>query len=258
MRGRLLAVCLLFAALLPAQQVIRPGSTMHGAIVASKDGLVLPAGEFTVGELIDSVAAYLCRNYVYDHDAIARAGSFTLQRSLALDALGSEEVLFALVASRGFAVFPVDELRGVWQIVPLGDGPQANLHFAATPWRSAEEILSRPRLRELVLTAIELKHAEAEPLAAAVRGYFAGPGPWRPGLLTAYASRPKTLFVHGYREQVAQVLLLARQVDRATEPASASTDQLQRRIEALEQQVAELTRARADEAAATTAKPQAR
>ena len=127
-----LLVCLLTAAP-TAQNVVVGNTAWHGDIVTSKDGLTLPAGEFTVGELIDAVARYLCRNYLYEPQVVADAVGFELQRRVALDALGSEEVLYALLAARNLAALPLDEARehphlkareayverdGVWHTAP--------------------------------------------------------------------------------------------------------------------------------------------
>lgn len=232
-----LALCTaLVSCLLPAQQVLVPASSTHGAITATKDGLTLPAGEFTVADLIGATAAYLCRNYVYDADTVGRAAGFTLQRPLALDALGSEELLHGLLAARQLAALPIDELRGIHQIVSLAPD-QNGSPAVCPPWRTPDEILRRPRMRDLVMTAIDLAEADAEHLAQALRAHFCVAGTWRPGILMAWASERRTLLLHGYRDQVAQVILLARQVDRSTTPAR---DELRQRVEHLERELAEL------------------
>lgn len=236
---------LLAAAPAPAQQLVTPASATHGAVLATKDGLVLPAGDFTVADLIAACAGYLCRNYLVDDAAVAKLPAFTLQRAISLDALGSEEMLYALLAARGLVALPIDELRGVYQIVPLSPD-RRTLPVTNVPWRTPEEILRRPRLRELVMTVIPLQHAEAARVAEALRGLYAVQGMWEPGVPTAAASGSNILMLHGYRDQIAPLLPLVAQLDRASAPSpspirpDADAEALARRIEGLERELANL------------------
>ena len=149
-RARLIAVSgalgLLLAAA-SAQHVLAPHAAAHDPIVCDQRGLVLPAGDIGTTQLVDATARFLCRNFLYDLSALEAVPGFTLQRGLALDALGAEEVLYALLAARGFVVLPIDELRGVHEIVALASSTPP---LAAVPWRLPDEVLQRPRLRELV------------------------------------------------------------------------------------------------------------
>lgn len=222
-----------------AQQIVAPATAARGAVLASKNGLVLPAGEFTVSELIDATATYLCRNFLYDPNAVLRAKGFTLQRPIALDALGAEEMLYALLASRDFAVLPLDEVRGVFQIVLLEQNQPGVTALASTPWRTAEEILRRPQLREIVFTAVELQNADAQQFVSLVRNAFTYGG-WRPGCLVASASERRTVMLHGYRDQVANAITLATRFDQWSRPALPVSDEVQTRLRQLEQEVAAL------------------
>jgi hypothetical protein len=232
----------------PAQLTaqVDPGPPPH--IAATKHGLTLPAGDYTVVELVEATAHFLCRNYLYDPVLLAAAKGFTLQRPIAVDALGSEEMLYALLASRDFAIWPLDEHRGLFHVVPLGENQRPSGLSTATPWRMPDEILRRPRLREIVMTAIDLEHGDCQQLAGLLRTAFAAQGPWRPGMLTATGSAPHTLILHGYREQVANAILLARRYDRACTPPPPPSppNAPDQRLLALERQVAELQRQVAD------------
>jgi hypothetical protein len=230
---------LLLAATAAAQQPLVGASTQHGPIVATKDGLTLPAGEFTVADLIDAVAGYLCRNYLYDHADVEKVPGFTLQRRIGLDALGSEELLYALLAARNLTALPVDELRGVFQIVSLSP-ERRSTPIATVPWRTPEEVLRRPRLRELVLTAVVLHHADATQLANGLRAQFSFQGMWQPGMPTAAASGPHTLLLHGYRDQVAATIQMVQLVDRETGEAQPDHDPVLARLDALERELATL------------------
>ncbi|MCU0866823.1 MAG: hypothetical protein MUC36_23810 [Planctomycetes bacterium] len=240
MRSLAFACSIALAATGPGQQVLAPTAAAEGAILATKDGLLLPAGELTVAEVIDATARFLCRNYLFDLGMVDQVPSFTLQRPLALDAIGSEEILAALLASRGLAALPIDELRGVYEVVSLTD-PDGRPLLATVPWRSSDDILRRPRLRELVMTAVELQHADAAQLANALRIQYSLQGSWQPGMPTASAAGPRLLLLHGYRDQVAATILAALQFDRLS--TSRPTDDLLQRLERLEAEVAELRRA---------------
>jgi hypothetical protein len=238
MRHRLASAALLAAAALPAQHVVAPRSPAHGAIVAGKDGLVLPAGEFTVAELIEATASFLCRNYVYEQDAVARRGGFVLQRPLAVDAPGSEELLGALLAARGLAALPLDEHRGIWQVIAL-DGDPAVL--ALLPWRTPDEILRRPRLREPVVTALAVRHLDARVLAQTFRQHARQAATPQPPWCTAFAADERLLLLSGYRDQLAPVLQLVHQLELAAAPTSATdAPTLAQRVDRLEAEVADL------------------
>lgn len=222
-----------------AQQVIAPPAAAHGAIVAGKDGLVLPAGEFTVVELIEATAAFLCRNYLYDLEAMSRRGTFVLQRSLALDAPGSEELLAALLSSRDLAALPIDELRGVYQVMALDTDPWL---LATLPWRTPGEILRRPRLRELIVTAIDVHNVDARQLAATFRQLAWQAQAAHAQTFAAFAGDEHLLLLRGYRDQLAEVVQVVQQLERANAPAPApaADPSLQQRVDALERQVTEL------------------
>lgn len=234
------AIATMLAAL-PAQQIVLSGTGAHGAILATKDGLTLPAGEFSVAELIEATAGYLCRNYVYDAADVARCASFTLQRSLSLDALGSEEMLYALLASRDLVAVPLDELRGLYQVTTVDPDRSRNAWLALTPVRSPDEILRRPQLREIVMTSFELRAANAQVVSQPLNQLF-GSGGWRPGSLVAMAAGPQMVLLHGYRDQIAKALLLLQQLDRMAAAAlpPVPSDDVLARIEALEQELAAL------------------
>ena len=72
---------------------------------------------------------------------------------------------------------------------------------------------------------------------------------WRPGHLLATATDRHMLALHGYRDQIANAILLARELDRlaAARPAPpAPLAVLLRRIAELERRVAELERGNRD------------
>lgn len=240
MRAFAIAALLSLAVAVPAQHVLAPHIASHAPIVCDQRGLVLPAGSIGAAELVDATARFLCRNYLYDADALADVAGFTLQRPLAVDALGAEEILYALLAARGFVVLPLDELRGLYEIAALRG---RTTPLASVPWRLPDEVLQRPRLRELVTTALPLLHLDANAIAAQLCAHFALQGAWQPGAPTAAALGPRTLMLHGFRDQVAEALLAVRRIDAAvgaTVIAAPSNEALWQRLHALEQEVATL------------------
>jgi hypothetical protein len=236
---RVLALSALLIAAAPAQHVLAPRIASHAPIVCDQRGLVLPAGSIGALELVDATARFLCRNYLYDAEALGELAGFDLQRSLALDALGAEEVLYGLLAARGFAVLPIDELRGLFEIVAL---LPRSMPLATVPWRLPDEVLLRPRLRELVTTAVTLLHLDANAFAAQLRTHFALQGAWQPGLPTAAALGPRTLVLHGFRDQLVEPIAVARRLDAAVASALPATDTaaILQRLQVLEAEVAAL------------------
>jgi hypothetical protein len=227
-----------------AQTPLVLATIQHGPITATKDGLTLAAGEFAVTDLIEAVAGFLCRNYLYDLTAVEKAPGFRLQRTIALDALGSEELLYALLASRDFVVLPLDELRGLHQIVSLAKDPQAAA--ANIPWRSVDDVLQRPRLRELAMVVVPLQFADARLIANGLRAQFSLQGMWQPGMPTASASDARWLVLHGFRDQIVPVIQLAQLIDAQHRPSAQPPSELaslQARVGQLE---AELTALRAE------------
>lgn len=238
MHRPLAGASLLLAIAAHAQQLVAPAAAAHGAIVAGKDGLVLPAGEFSVVELVEATAAFLCRNYLYDPETLVRRGTFVLQRPLALDAPGSEELLAALLASRDLAAVPIDELRGVYQVLSLDSDPWL---LATLPWRTPAEIVQRPRLRELIVTAIEVQNVDARALATAFRQHAWQPQAAHAQTFMAFASDEHLLLLRGYRDQLAEVVQVVRQLERANAPAPVAADTaLRQRIDRLERELADL------------------
>ncbi len=241
-------VLLTIAASTVAQRPLVLATEFHGPITATKDGLTLPAGEYAVTDLIEAVAGYLCRNYLYDFTAVDKAQGFRLQRTISLDALGSEELLYAMLAARDFVVLPLDELRGLHQIVSLTANPQAVA--ANIPWRTRDEVLQRPHLRELAMVVVPLEWADARLIANGLRAQFSLHGMWQPGMPTASAADTRWLVLHGFRDQVVPVIQLVQLLDAQHRPSTtpptplaalqARVDQLESELAALREELARL------------------
>jgi len=244
LRLALLACALAAPAAAQSVEVLVHATQRHGDIVTGKRGMVLPKGEFTVDELIEAVSGYLCRNYLYDPNVVMRQPPFRLQRELALDALGSEEVLYALLSTRNLAALPLDELRGLYQIVPLD--PNGHSHpMSAIPWRRAQDVLKRPHYRELVMTSVAVAHLDADHVARGLRGHFSTMQQWQPGAPTIAHAGNGVIILHGYGDQLAQTIRAIRELDRMaapTQPKPTDVQLLMQRLDALEREVRDLRR----------------
>jgi hypothetical protein len=86
-----------------------------GHIRTDRSGLVLPAGAIDADELVDAVARFLGRSIAWTAAEHGKAPiePFVLQKELALDAPGCEEVLSQLLWSRGFALVPLHADKGL-------------------------------------------------------------------------------------------------------------------------------------------------
>lgn len=247
---RLALLSCVLAAPLAAQsvEVLVRGTERHGDIVTGKHGMVLPAGEFTVAEMVEACAGYLCRNYLYDPNVVMQRAPFRLQRELALDALGSEEVLYALLSARNLAALPLDEARGIYQVVPLE--PSGRSHpMAAIPWRRPQDLLLRPHYRELAMTTIAVEHLDARQVANGLRSHFAMLRQWQPGAPTIAFVSEHALVLHGYGDQLAETIQAIRTLDQLAAPRPAKPSEVElllRRMEALEREVRQLKRQLAD------------
>ncbi|MFN3243430.1 MAG: hypothetical protein ACE37K_18145 [Planctomycetota bacterium] len=253
LRLALLACALAAPAGAQSVEVLVRGTERHGDIVTGKHGMVLPAGEFSVAELIEATAGYLCRNYLYDPNVVMERAPFRLQRELALDALGSEEVLYALLSTRNLAALPLDERRGLYQVVPLE--PSGHSHpMSAIPWRRPQDVLRRPHYRELVMTTVSVDHVDAQHVASGLRSHFAMMRQWQPGAPTIAFVGERSLILHGYADQIAQTIQAIGALDQMAAPRVGQPDQprpdgvqrLMQRLDALEREVRELKRQLAD------------
>jgi hypothetical protein len=202
----------------PAAQPAAEGAPTLSTIRTGKDGFVLPEGTIDLADLIDSAARYLQRNIFYAPQELAQAPSGTtivLQRELALDAIGCEEVLGELLYMRGFALLTVNADKNLYEVVFLF-GQRAREVTLSAQRRTVDEILKRPRLKQPVITEIQLQHINASVATNALRPFFAnqaGPSQNGLGLTFGTAGSNMTLLVSGFQDQVAQLIRLVQACD---------------------------------------------
>ncbi|MCK5944504.1 MAG: hypothetical protein KAI24_21125, partial [Planctomycetes bacterium] len=122
----------------------------------------------------------------------------------------------------------------------------------AIPWRRPQDLLRRPRYRELVMTSLAVQHVDAATVADSLRSHFAMQRQWQPGAPTVTFVGERSLILHGYGDQIAQTIQAVRELDRLAAPPVVATDTaaaMLLRLEALEREVRELRRALAAVAA---------
>jgi len=211
-----------------------------GHIRTDKSGLVLPAGAIDPDELVDAVARFLGRSIVW---TAAEHGKtpvepFVMQKELALDAPGCEELLSQLVWSRGFALVPLHADKGVYEILLQG-GPRQRDIAANASARTPDEVLRQPSLRMYVWTQIRIEHLEANAINNLHVLFGQSQGNGSPQMVIA--SLGSTLLLAGMQDQIAQMLRMVKASDRP--PEQPRRTELELRVAALEKSLQELRRA---------------
>jgi hypothetical protein len=222
-----------------------PAAPTTTPIRTDKDGFVLPAGHFSVQELIDAAARFLQRNILYSEMEMPSAmagGFFHFQKELALDALGCEEVLGQLLYLKGYALLELDAQKKIYEVVFMG-GQRAREVFTSALRRTPEEILQRPRLKQVVFTEVKLEHINANIATNALRPFFAiGAGPAASiGPTFGTAGSNSVILISGFQDQVAQMIQLLRACDVTGPEVPADVNE---RIMRLEQTVQQLQQQR--------------
>lgn len=236
------------AAVAAAAPAATPPATVP--IVIQGNQFTLPVGEVTLEDLLVSAARFLDRNLMWSPGELAGAihgSTFTFRRALTLDATACEEVLCNLLYMKGLVLLPLDPDRGIYEVVNL-NGQRAREVSTRAPWRSPEEVLKRPNLKEPVLTTVQLKHINATIATNALRPFFAQAGSSNGGGLTfGTAGNNSAILLQGFRDQVAGAIRLLHEVDVPVPVAQMDAvdplGELRARIAELEQQVAKLKKA---------------
>lgn len=223
----------------------------------AKAPFVFEAGTVELRALVDRCASYLQRNILIDpievqstpaaqgnargkggQGADAGTGSglaFELQLPVVTDRDGCEEMLYSLLWSKGLTMVPLDEAKGVYEVLSMhGQRARELLQRAVT--RTPAEVLARPRLRQWVLVAMNLKHINATIATNALRPFFAS-GSQQAPLVIGNAGTSSTVLLCGPQDSVAGAILVLQTADVVQ--ADVFTEQ-QTRTEQLAKQTAEL------------------
>jgi hypothetical protein len=209
-------------------------------ITFGKDGFVLPEGDVMPDELVNAAARFLSRNILVQPQELANLGVFTFQHRLALDAVGCEELLCELLASRGAALVPIDEQKQVYEVINLL-GQRRGEAWSRPVWRTPEEVLRRPNLRQLVVTSVQLQHINAMVATNALRPFFAsGNSNNAVGLSFGMGATNESLLLLGFADQVAGAVRLLQQSDRPLKERSPEMYEWQQTVQSLQNSITDL------------------
>lgn len=231
------------AAVLPAQET--PANKTVVALDQKRaPPFVLEAGEHDIRDVVDRAAAYLRRNILMvdnlDVPQLKGLGPTVLQQPMTLDAQGCEEVLASMLHVRGLALIPLDESKGLYEVVSMHGARRGDIMARALA-RTAEEVLERPGLRMVVTVALPLQHVNATIANNALRPFFASGGNAALPLLLGTAGSNSVLLLCGFQDQVASAIRLLQVVDRPPGPEQTEVQQalqnVVQRVAALEQRL---------------------
>lgn len=184
---------------------------------SSPTGFVLEAGEHELTTILESASKFLGRNYFWPELEIAKGQArITIQKKMILDAIGCEEVVSQLLYMKGFAIVPVDPLRGMYEVVSTRGARVQEISINAS-FMQPDEVLRHARKKIQVLTNVPLKHLDAARASQQLRPFFAAGG-GRNGLQFGNAGSQASILLQGYAGQVAAAVRLLREVDKPSQP----------------------------------------
>jgi hypothetical protein len=207
---------------------------------------VLEAGDHRTTDLVDKAAQFLGRNILFCEQETAQCGpgggTLRLQQRVEVDATGCEELLCSLLYVRGLALVPIDEARGMYEVLAMA-GPRGRELMSRAPLRTVDEVLARPQLRMLVTTTLQLKNINATIATNALRPFFAQNNNNNQGgaLILGTAGSNNGLVIAGFQDQVASLVRMVRNLDEGATREAGGDERLaalERRLEALEAKLA--------------------
>ena len=237
---------LLLAALVPslaAQNAPAPADKP-----AAKAPFVFEPGVVDVRTLIQRCGTYLQRNILVDdaellpnkkREAPIDAPSIELQLPVVTDRDGCEDMLCSLLWTRGLVVVPLDEAKGVYEVLSVY-GQRAREIWSRSVQRTPEQVLARPTLRQSVTVVYALKHVNATIATNALRPFFASGGNQNAiaGLVIGNVGNSTSILLTGMQDQVVNALQLLQAAD-VPQPPDAKPD-LEQRVDVLTRQVEHL------------------
>lgn len=238
---------------------------------AAKPPFVFEPGVVELRTLIDRCSAYLQRNILADDNELAGGGPkararpaapaaagapaaaadgptgpfVELQLPVVTDAAGCEELLTGLLWTRGLALVPLDEAKGVYEVLSM-TGPRAREVVMRAPQRTPQQVLARPALRQFVTVVVELRHTNASFATNALRPFFASTGSANSATINlGTIGNTTSLLLSGPQDVVATALQLVQTADVPQPPdarpeITQRLDALQRQNEQLAQRLAAL------------------
>ena len=175
-------------------------------------GFVLEAGEHSLRSIIERASKYLGRNYLMPTELDMPNLNVVLQKTLALDANGCEQVVSQLVYSKNFAITPLDPGRGLYEVIFMRGAKRPQVIQQALTM-TVEEVLRRPRLKMYVCTTIKLKHVDASHASQQLRPFFAAGGARGGGLSFGTGGSSRQLLLQGFADNVASAIRTIQSLD---------------------------------------------
>jgi hypothetical protein len=253
----------LFVALAPCQsETPRPADKA----TPPKAPFVFEPGVVELKTLIERCGAYLQRNILVDDSELMTntgrrgkppaavgpaaaqgagapqaadgpTGPFVeLQLPVVTDRNGCEEMLASLLWTRGLALVPLDEAKGVYEVLAM-NGQRAREIALRAVQRTTEQVLARPALRQFVTVVLELRNTNSQYATNSLRPFFSTNGN-SPVLNLGNVGNSTSLILSGPQDVVAGALQLLKASD-VPQPPDARPE-LTQRLDALAQQNAQL------------------
>lgn len=202
--------------------------TLQDPAKSTNKDFVLEAGQHNIRELIDRAAEYLGRNYLYSESDIQNAPDMKvkLQQRLVLDGVGCEEVVSQLAYSKGLAMIPIDETRGIYEWIYRTGPKRFELNASAVEMTPAQ-VLAKSKQRLMVLTTVPLSRLNANALTNQLRPFFVQGG--GQGTVT-FGAAGRSLLLQGDARQVAAAIRMIDKIESSA-PADQTSDSWHRQVE---------------------------
>ena len=238
----------------------------HAPAATARAPFVFETGDVALEDLIDRCASYLKRNILVPAaevqaaqgrsnrkrpqqaaaaDGAEASGPFvSLQLPVVTDANGCEELLTSILWSYGLALVPIDEAKGVYEVLAL-NGQRGREISQRAVQRTPEQVLARPTLRQFVSVVYTLQHTNAVIATNALRPFFSTSSSNQPALLLGNVGNATSLLVTGPQDMVANAIRRLQVADVPQPPESSPfldqrLEALAQRLEALEKRLAAL------------------
>jgi hypothetical protein len=196
---------------------------------------VLPAGEIELQQLVRLVAQTCRYNILIDErELVADPRPIELTEPVPIDPETGIETLTSLLYTRGFGLMPVDEEKGIYEVVAMLGMRDRELANCAV-FRTPEQVLAAPDSKRWVTTILPLQHQNATVMANVLRPMFAAS---RDRLTLASTATHDGLTIRGPQCSVATAMQLVQENDKPA-VATVAEPRLQDRIDQLEEQVRE-------------------
>lgn len=260
-----LAAALAAAPLAHAQEPRPATTTTAPTSKHDKAPFVFEAGDIGLDQLITRCASYLQRNILFEEGDLMRQGgsgrkprggaaaaeqapqmlTVSLQQPVVTDRDGCEDLLSGFLWSFGLTIVPIDEGKGVYEVISL-TGQRAREVSMRAVQRTPAQVLARPTQRQWVTVVYTLQHTNAMIATNALRPFFAGNGgSGGQSLVLGNLGNSAAIVLTGPQDQVASALTLLQRGDVAESPEAvpelaARVEALAKQNEALQRRLAEL------------------